>query len=153
VAAYYTGGASEAYFQAKDNRQTVKTNALTNYGSENVNPQPTYTSATDPKMGQVVRLAPGVVAGGSMALRGAMRAASVYCRRYPMWCSSLAGGLGSVAQMVLNGQLPPVKRRRRKGISAGDLQRFRRVATFLHRWGPMAGSAAPRRTRRSAPRC
>jgi len=97
----------------------------------------------------VLRLGGNVAVMGSMGLRTAMRAAATYCKRQPMWCSSLPGGLGSVAQMVMNGQLPAIKRRRRRGISATDLAKFRRVATFLHKWGGMVGGAAraPRRTR------
>lgn len=146
VAAYYTGGASEAYFQARDQQRSardaagVNTMPVTVTGNQ-VGPAGTFSGSggsindMGPKAGVVVNMGRGVAA-----------AALWYCRKYPMWCASLPSGLGSVLAMVKSGTLPKPKRRRRRGISAGDLQKFRRVAGFLHRWGPMcAGATKPRR--------
>jgi hypothetical protein len=46
--------------------------------------------------------------------------------------------------------LPPIKRRRRKGITPRDLSSFRRVASLIKSYGPTArrvpSSCAPRRS-------
>lgn len=93
-----------------------------------------------------------VGAVGGYAVRGARAiaaSASYYCRKYPAWCSTI-GGLAAVEAMVGNGQLPPIKRRRRKGITPRDLSSFRRVASLIKSYGPTArkvpSSCAPRRT-------
>lgn len=99
-------------------------------------------------------VAPVLIGGAAVVGRGAaalFRSANVYCRRHPAWCAA-AGGLPAIAQMVGNGQLPPIKRARRKGISAGDLRQFRRVAGFLSKWGPVA-SKLPCRPRKSSRSC
>lgn len=85
-------------------------------------------------------LVPAVVGGAVVVGRtaqGLFRAANVYCRKHPAWCAA-AGGVPAVAQMVGDGRLPAPPKRKRKGISATDLQKFRRVASFLSKWGPVA---------------
>jgi hypothetical protein len=84
-----------------------------------------------------------LILGGSSVVGGAaaalMRQAQVYCRRYPLWCAQISGGVTGVAAMIGMGQLPRIKTsRRRRGISATDLKHFRRVAGFLSKWGPVA---------------
>lgn len=88
----------------------------------------------------------GLVVGRGIGMATtAARSAMTYCRRHPAWCASI-GGLAAVESMIGSGQLPPIKRRRRKGISASDLSKFRRVASFLYKWGPMCqGARKPRR--------
>ncbi len=89
-----------------------------------------------------------VVGAGLRGARAIYNSAATYCRRHPQWCLA-SGGIGAVAGMIQSGQLPPVKRRRRRGISASDLSKFRRVASFLYRWGPMCagGARKPRRAK------
>jgi len=147
VAAYYTGGASEAYYQAKDqakNRpapsgtfQTVKGGQVFDDNSQGGRE---LIATPDGKMGSVVRLAGG--------MRGLGASAVDYCKRYPQWCMSLPQGMGTILAMLRAGQLPKIKRRRRRGISASDLSKFRRVAGFLHKWGPMCGPGHARAPRK-----
>lgn len=101
------------------------------------------------KAGTITQILPGVgrVAGklgGSISLRAIYASAMSYCRRHPAWCSAI--GITGVVELITSGSLPPMKRRRRKGISASDLSKFRRVAGFLYKWGPMCQSTPkPRR--------
>jgi hypothetical protein len=155
VAAYYTGGASEAYFQAKDARRDA--------AGINPTPQATYTPSTDfqtVKAGTVMRIAPGGAAvagrvagrlGGALSARGLYASAMSYCRRHPAWCSTI--GIAGVVELIQSGSLPPIKRRRRRGISASDLSKFRRVAGFLYKWGPMCATGAKPRARTTRARC
>lgn len=86
----------------------------------------------------------GFAAGAGLAgARNVARSAMAYCRRHPQWCSTI-GGLAAVEALVSSGQLPAIKRRRRKGISASDLSKFRRVASILHKWSPMVTGKKPR---------
>jgi hypothetical protein len=141
-AAYVTGGASEVYYQARD--QQIKNRPA---------PQQTYSRAIVPFDDNSQGGAEMIPGGGPKAgvvinmARGVATAARYYCTKYPMWCASLPAGLGTVLQMVKEGKLPKPKRRRRRGISAGDLSKFRRVAGFLHKWGPMCGPGHARRPR------
>lgn len=77
---------------------------------------------------------PGVAGTIIRGGRGAMASANAYCRRHPVWCSTLPGGLAAVADMVSGGQLPPIKRRRAKGISGTELKNFRRVSMLMNKW-------------------
>lgn len=99
----------------------------------------------------------GAIAGAAAgyAVRGARAAAasaSYYCRKYPTWCSTI-GGLAAVEALVGNGQLPPIKRRRRKGLTPRDLASFRRVASLIKTYGPAArrvpSNCAPRKSCKS----
>jgi hypothetical protein len=154
VAAYYTGGASEAYFQAKDARRDA--------AGINPTPQVTYTPSAPSTAMTTVKyepggfnppVTPGVARragplGGQMGARSIYNSAMSYCRRHPQWCASI--GIGGVVQLITAGSLPPIKRRRRRGISAGDLSKFRRVASVLHRWAPLVTGAKPRARRARA---
>jgi len=74
--------------------------------------------------------------GAGMAIRGARTAAAsamTYCRRHPGWCASI-GGLAAVEALIGNGSLPPVKRRRARGITGTELKNFKRVSRTLNRW-------------------
>lgn len=103
--------------------------------------------------GAVARVLPGLGAAGAVAgvaVRGASaiaRSAATYCRRHPTWCATI-GGVAAVEGLVRSGQLPPIKRRRRRGISGRELSSFCRVAGVLKRYGPTASrSRCPRRKR------
>jgi len=114
--------------------------------------RPTFAPAVLPGAGlaalpTIARGAGLAVGAGVRGARAVARSASIYCRRHPAWCASV-GGLAAVAGMVETGQLPPVRRRRTRGISGTDLNRFRRVASFLRAWGPMCASGAARPRRR-----
>jgi len=81
-------------------------------------------------------LAPALGFGAGMALRGARtaaRSAMAYCKRHPAWCASI-GGLAAVEGLVSGGQLPPVKRRRARGITGRELSSFKRVSRVLNNW-------------------
>jgi len=84
--------------------------------------------------------------GGRLALSARRIAASAaaLCRRNPQWCATI-GGLAAVEAMVRSGQLPPVKRRRQRGITATELRNFKRVAKFTSKY------CAPVRRAMSAP--
>ena len=151
VAAYYTAGASEAYFQAKDARRDA--------ASINPTPQATYTPSVATVKYEPGGFNPGANSpllqsrragplGGAMGARSIYNSAMSYCRRHPAWCASI--GIGGVVQLITAGSLPPIKRRRRRGISAGDLSKFRRVASVLHRWAPLVTGARPRARRARA---
>lgn len=108
--------------------------------------------ASSAGMSSLPPLIRGATTAGGYIVRGARAAAasaSYYCRKYPTWCSTI-GGLAAVEAMVGNGQLPPIKRRRRKGITPRDLSSFRRVASLIKSYGPTArkvpSSCAPRKT-------
>jgi len=88
-----------------------------------------------------------VARGGMVLARTAARSASVYCRRHPAWCATL--GIGGVAALVEQGQLPPIKRRRARGITGTELKNFRRVSQVLNKWCKTPPPTKPRRSARS----
>lgn len=106
-------------------------------------PQPLQSSMFPalPALGTIARaVLPGAGAvlagGGRMIARGASsvyKSAVSYCKRHPQWCSTV-GGIAAVEAMIGNGQLPVIKRRRGRGISATELKHFRRVAKFTSRY-------------------
>lgn len=65
------------------------------------------------------------------------RSAVAWCRRNPAWCASI-GGTAAVEALVRSGELPPVKRRRARGITANELKAFRRVASIVRQHAPTA---------------
>lgn len=80
----------------------------------------------------------GMVVGAvSLGARTVARSAITYCRRHPAWCAQI-GGTSAIAAMISGGQLPPIKRRRARGISASQFRAFRRVHQVL------SGFCAPR---------
>lgn len=83
--------------------------------------------------GAVATTARAGIAGARLILSSAR----YYCARYPGWCISI-GGLGAVQGMVQNGQLPVHRRRRARGITAGEFRGFRKVHKVL------SGFCAPR---------
>lgn len=101
-----------------------------------------------PRLAGVAGAAAGVAGVAVRGARTIAASASHYCRKYPTWCASI-GGLAAVEALVGNGQLPPIKRRRRRGITPRDLQSFRRVAGLIKTYGPTArkvpSRCAPRR--------
>lgn len=83
--------------------------------------------------GAIARVLPGAGAVGTMAVRGAStvwRSANTYCRRNPAWCAQI-GGTAAIAAMIQQGQLPPIRRRRGRGISGTEFRAFRRVHKVL----------------------
>lgn len=148
VAAYYTGGASEAYYQAAARSKSMSqvpaapapSAGFTNGWATQTRPGLGY----QPAMSVLPRLAPlagrgvmgGLGYGAGRALGGArtiVRSAMSYCRRHPGWCSSI-GGLAAVEALVSGGQLPPIRHRRARGISGRELSSFRRVSKTLNKW-------------------
>jgi hypothetical protein len=79
------------------------------------------------------RTLPMIGAAGGAIVAGARtvaRSANVYCRRHPAWCASI-GGLPGVVGLLESGQLPPIRRRRGRGLTPKDLRSFRRVANTI----------------------
>lgn len=90
-----------------------------------------------------------VVAGGRVVARSAKsiyNSAASYCRRHPQWCATV-GGIAAVEALVSNGQLPVIKRRRRKGITARELGSFTRVARIFKKYCGVASKARTPRKR------
>lgn len=87
--------------------------------------------------GTVGRAAGIAVGAVSLGVRAVSRSAAAYCRRNPAWCAQI-GGVAAVAALVQNGQLPPMRRRRARGITASEFRGFRRVHATL------SGFCAPR---------
>lgn len=87
---------------------------------------------------QLGRALPMIGAAGGLVVSGAraaMRSAQVYCRRHPAWCAQI-GGTAAIMAMIESGQLPPVPRRRGRGITPKDLKSFRRVANLVRGYCP-----------------
>lgn len=82
-------------------------------------------------------LSPQAVGRGAAAVvkgaRAIPRAAVALCRKYPTWCSTI-GGTVAVEALFNSGQLPVPKKRRGRGITAGELKSFKRVARFTHKY-------------------
>jgi len=148
VATYY-GGAAGGAAVAKYQAARSAAHAMEDQSQPLEPAVNTFTPVASPasKAGYVLpavgRLAGPL--GAALTGRGVMASAMTYCRRHPAWCATI--GLTGVAELVRGGSLPPVKRRRRKGISASDLSKFRRVAGFLYKWGPMCSTGAKPRAR------
>lgn len=96
-----------------------------------------------PALPTVARGAGLVVGTGIRLGRNVAASAMTYCRRHPAWCAA-AGGVGAVESMIRGGQLPPIKRRRARGITGTELKNFRRVSRVLDRW---CKTPAPRKPR------
>lgn len=98
-----------------------------------IGPQPTMAS-----LPRIVGGAAGMVAGAAvLGARTVARSAITYCRRHPAWCAQI-GGTAAIAAMISDGTLPPIKRRRARGITASQFRGFRRVHSVL------SGFCAPR---------
>lgn len=91
-------------------------------------------------LGSLPAIGGAVVTTGRAVAAGArliVSSARYYCARYPTWCISI-GGLGVVQGLVQEGKLPVHRRRRARGISAGEFRGFRKVHKVL------SGFCAPR---------
>jgi hypothetical protein len=91
-----------------------------------------------PGAGAAVGGAVGV--GARVAGRSATtiaRSAIAWCKRNPAWCASI-GGTAAVEALVASGDLPVIKRRRARGVSASELKAFRRVASIVRQHAPTA---------------
>lgn len=111
-----------------------------------------------PSLSGMGRLLPGAgaVAGAvGVGIRGAKtlyRSAASYCRKHPGWCQTI-GGIAAVEAMIARGELPPIKSRRGKGISATELKNFRRVARFTSKYCAPVRRAMSSRAVRKGARC
>jgi hypothetical protein len=108
------------------------------------------TGGVTPVMASLPRIAGalGGIAGtavGAVTLgaRTIYRSASIYCRRHPAWCAQI-GGTAAIASMIQGGTLPPIRRRRARGISSSEFKGFRKVHKVL------SGFCAPRMRVRKA---
>lgn len=104
-------------------------------------------------------LLPAVGRVGGAAVRvgvaGAKRvysSAASYCRKHPGWCQTI-GGIAAVEALIQNGQLPPVKARRGKGITATELKNFKRVARFTSKYCAPVRKAMSSRALRGGKSC
>lgn len=80
---------------------------------------------------RIIGAGAGMVVGAvGLGARTVMRSATTYCRRHPAWCAQI-GGTAAIAAMIQGGQLPTIKRRRARGISATEFRGFRRVHNVL----------------------
>lgn len=70
--------------------------------------------------------------GAAMSAGTIARSAMTYCRRHPAWCSTI--GLAGVAELIRGGSLPPIKKRRARGITGRELSSFKRVSRVLNTW-------------------
>lgn len=93
-------------------------------------------------VGRTLGIGAGMVVLGA---RTVYRSASIYCRRHPAWCAQI-GGTAAIASMIQGGTLPPIKRRRARGISPSEFRGFRKVHKVL------SGFCAPRMRVRRAKR-
>lgn len=123
---------------------TVLTAASTAYGAyqalkpQEQTPMPGGAGLSGlPTMGMGLGLSPATVGRAAGVAVGAARnvgkAAVNLCRKYPQWCSTI-GGTVAVEALLHSGQLPMPKRRRGRGITAGELRSFKRVAKFTSRY-------------------
>lgn len=110
-------------------------------------PSPVASMAAFPSVGTMIgggaRVIPGLGSvgrgvarvGGAVvgSARNLYRSAASYCRKHPSWCQTV-GGIAAVEAMISRGELPPVKRRRGRGISATELKNFKRVAKFTGKY-------------------
>lgn len=90
-----------------------------------------------PLVPQIGRAAGVAVGAGLAGARAIARSAMTYCRRHPQWCSTI-GGIAAVEGLIRSGQLPPIKRRRARGITATELRNFKRVTKTLNKWCKVA---------------
>jgi len=116
---------------------------ITARGATAVMPGAGAVSSFLPALPTIARGAGMVVGTGVRLGRNVAASAMTYCRRHPGWCAA-AGGLGAVEGMISSGQLPPIKRRRARGITGVELKNFRRVSRVLDRW---CKTPAPRKPR------
>jgi len=144
-AATVTGGASEALFSAyQQGRAVPKTvgaasSRLTQGMGDWTMADPMGAAPGGVVMGSLPRVLPqaGQIVtrlGQAISRTTIIRSANVYCRRHPAWCAALPGGIAAVVDLVGSGSLPAIKRRRARGITAGQLSAFRRVSGILNKY-------------------
>lgn len=81
----------------------------------------------------VGRVAGTAIRVGAAGARRVASSAAAYCRKHPGWCQTI-GGIAAVEAMIQNGQLPAMKSRRGRGITATELKNFKRVARFTSKY-------------------
>jgi len=143
VAAYYTGGASEAIIARAKQAKQVQTSfaqvSPQRFGGDGDIYEAGGEGGAMPTMGSL----PGIGAGGVVLYKAGRAAGRIYasaaryCRTNPRWCYGI-GGLAAVEGLIRTGQLPVHKRRRGRGITAREFRGFRRVHKVL------SGFCAPR---------
>lgn len=79
------------------------------------------------------RAAGGAVRVGIAGAKKIASSAASYCRKHPGWCQTI-GGIAAVEAMIQQGQLPTIKSRRGRGITATELKNFKRVARFTSKY-------------------
>ena len=111
-----------------------------------VSPVTTGVSGLLPALPALAGVAGTAVRLGVTGARTIARSAVTYCRRHPQWCASI-GGTAAIAGLIEGGQLPPIKRRRARGISPSEFRGFRKVHKVL------SGFCAPRMKIRRGAKC
>lgn len=81
----------------------------------------------------VGRVGGAAVRYGVAGAKRVYQSAASYCRKHPGWCQTI-GGIAAVEAMIQGGQLPAIKARRGRGITATELKNFRRVARFTSKY-------------------
>ncbi len=141
VATYYGGPAGGAAVQRYQDARAMK--ASNTFQSASFTPKQDVLRLDNVPL--IARQAGPL--GMAMSAATIARIAMSYANKFPGWASAI--GLTGIMELVRAGTLPAPKRRRRKGISASDLSKFKRVAGFLYKWGPMCQTKpAPRRRAR-----
>ncbi|HEX2980673.1 MAG TPA: hypothetical protein VHO48_10460 [Anaerolineaceae bacterium] len=91
-----------------------------------------------------------LVRGGVAGAKRIYSSAASYCRKHPGWCQTI-GGIAAVEALVQQGQLPVMKSRRGRGITATELKNFRRVARFTSKYcAPVRRAMSSKAVRRGA---
>lgn len=112
-------------------------------------PVPSFSSGFMPALG---------AAGGAavrIGVAGAKRvysSAASYCRKHPGWCQTI-GGIAAVEALIQSGQLPPVKSRRGRGITATEFKHFKRVARITSKYCAPVRKAMSSRALRGGKSC
>lgn len=81
----------------------------------------------------VGRVAAGAARIGVVGAKRIYSSAASYCRKHPGWCQTI-GGVAAVEAMIQRGELPAMKSRRGRGITATELKHFKRVARFTSKY-------------------
>lgn len=130
------GTAATAYYAAR-NQPSAPPSPTAMPGTGYISPPSSFMNMQRAGMTGFTSLVPAAArAGGAMVVRGAKaayRSAASYCRKHPGWCQTI-GGIAAVEAMVSSGQLPVIKSRRGRGITATELKNFKRVARFTSKY-------------------
>jgi len=92
-----------------------------------------FPSSLGTSLPAIGRVGGAVVRAGAAGAKRIYQSAASYCRKHPGWCQTI-GGIAAVEALVQNGQLPVMKSRRGRGITATELKHFKRVARFTSKY-------------------